>query len=181
MYSYPHVIENGQGEVLTFLGVVRGPGGDRMQVEGRARPGAGPPMHTHFQQIEVLTVVEGRAGYQRPGSEPRFAGPGESVTFAKGEPHRWWNAGETELYMTGYIEPPLNFEYFLTSLFDSMRRSGRKGPDPFDGAFLVTRYASEFGMLEIPPFVQKFIFPIVRLLGGLLGKYKRYADAPPPA
>jgi hypothetical protein len=152
-----------------------------MQVEGRARPGAGPPMHTHFQQIEVLTVVEGRAGYQSPGGEPRFAGPGESMTFVKGEPHRWWNAGTAELHLTGYVEPPLNFEYFLTSMFDSMRRSGRNGPDPFDGAFLLKRYASEFATSGIPAFVQTFIFPIVRALGRVLGKYKRYADAPPPA
>jgi len=33
MHTYPHKIENGEGEVLTFCGVVRDPDGDRMEVE----------------------------------------------------------------------------------------------------------------------------------------------------
>jgi hypothetical protein len=33
MDTYPHKIENGEGEVLTFFGVVRHRDGDRMEVE----------------------------------------------------------------------------------------------------------------------------------------------------
>ena len=33
MHTYPHKIENGEGEVITFLGVVRDRDGDRMEVE----------------------------------------------------------------------------------------------------------------------------------------------------
>jgi hypothetical protein len=32
-YSYPHVIENGAGEHITFVRVVPGPAGDRLEVE----------------------------------------------------------------------------------------------------------------------------------------------------
>jgi hypothetical protein len=35
-------------------------------------------------------------------------------------------------------------------------------------------------MAEIPAPVQRFLFPVVVAVGGLLGKYKRYADAPEP-
>ncbi len=42
------------------------------------------------------------------------------------------------------------------------------------------RYRSEFQMSEIPAAVQRFVFPVQVALGRLLGKYKKYADAPEP-
>ena len=42
------------------------------------------------------------------------------------------------------------------------------------------RYRNEFGMLEIPMAVQRFVFPVLVAIGRLLGKYRRYADAPEP-
>jgi hypothetical protein len=45
-YSYPHTIDNGGGERLTFLRRVQGPHGERLEVENTVAPGAGPPMHT---------------------------------------------------------------------------------------------------------------------------------------
>jgi hypothetical protein len=44
MPAYPYAIDNGAGERLTFLGVVRTPDGDRAEAEGIAQPGAGPPI-----------------------------------------------------------------------------------------------------------------------------------------
>jgi len=64
-YSYPHTIDNGGGERLTFLRRVQGPYGERLEVDNTVAPGAGPPMHSHRYQTEALTVVQGRIGYQR--------------------------------------------------------------------------------------------------------------------
>jgi quercetin dioxygenase-like cupin family protein len=180
-YTYPHTIENGAGERLTFVRKVAGTTGDRLEGENVAQPGAGPPMHAHHLQEEVLTVRDGRLGYQRLGKPPQFAGPGETVTFGPGEAHKFWNAGEAELWCTGYIEPAYNVEYFLTEMFASMQRSGAGRPDPFDAAFLATRYRSEFEVLEIPAAVRRIVFPVLVAVGRLLGRYERYADAPPPA
>jgi len=179
-YSYSHTIDDGAGERLTFLRRVPGPNGDRLEVRNVVAPGAGPIMHVHHYQDEVLTVQHGRMGYQRLGEAPRFAGPGETVAFKAGEVHRFWNDGDDDLVGTGYIEPPDNIEYFLTQLFDSTRRNGGKAPNPFEAAFLIRRYRSEFAMLEIPALVQLTIFPILVAIGTLLGKYRRYADAPEP-
>jgi quercetin dioxygenase-like cupin family protein len=179
-YQYPHTIDNGAGERLTFVRRVPGRTGDRLEVTVAAEPGAGPPMHVHHRQEESLTVQEGRVGYQRAGEAPRYAGPGESVTFAPGEVHRWWNAGEGELRCTGHIEPADNIEYFLTEVFASVRRSGGGRPDPFDAAFLSRRYRSEFAITEIPEPVQRFVFPVQVAVGRLLGRYRRYAGAPEP-
>jgi len=180
MYTYPHTIENGAGEQITFLRRVSDADGERMEVENLIAPGGGPPMHVHHYQTEALTVVEGRMAYQRAGGEPRFAGPGETVTFPAGDAHKFWNAGDGPLRCRGYVTPPLNVEYFLTMLYDSVKRSGGHRPGMFDAAYLLTRYGSEFGMLEIPRPVQRIMFPILNSVGKLLGKHRRYAGAPEP-
>jgi quercetin dioxygenase-like cupin family protein len=181
MKQYPYTIENGSGESLTFLGVVSGKDGDRVEAESRALPGAGPPMHVHHFQEEAMTVVTGTLGFQVAGGPLQYAGPGDTKVFAPGVGHRWWNAGDAELRVTGWAKPPLNVEYFLSSLFDSMKRNGRSRPGMFDAAFLLTRYKSEFGMLAIPALVQKLAFPVLLAVGHALGKYERYRDAPAPA
>jgi quercetin dioxygenase-like cupin family protein len=179
-YPYPHTIENGAGERLTFLRRVRGRTGDRVEGENVVAPGAGPPMHVHHYQEEALTVQQGRLGYQRLGEPERFAGPGETVVFAAGEAHRFWNAGDEDLRCAAYIEPADNVEYFLTEIFASTKRQGGTRPGLLDAAFLTRRYRSEFAMLEIPAAVQRFIFPVQVAVGRLLGRYARFADAPEP-
>lgn len=178
--TYPRTIENGAGERLTFLRRVPGRAGERLEVRNVVSPGAGPPMHIHHFQEEALTVERGRIGIQRPGGPVQFAGAGETVIFAAGDPHRFWNAAESELVVTGYVEPPDNLEYFLTEVYDSTRRRGGKAPNPFEAAFLMHRYRGEFTLVEIPAAVRRFIFPLQVALGRLLGKYRRYADAPEP-
>jgi uncharacterized cupin superfamily protein len=180
-YTYPHTIENGAGERLTFLRRVPGPNGERVEVENEVSPGAGPPMHVHHLQSESLTVVEGRIGWGRPDGSEHFAGVGETVTFLAGDPHRFWNAGEGPLRCTGYIDPADNIEFFLGELFRTQRERGSHRPDPWVAAFLLTRYRSEFALLALPPFVARFVLPVQVLVGRVLGKYRRYADAPAPA
>src|SRR5687767_13638343 len=70
MFQYPHTIENGLGESLTFLRRVSTPQGETLEVENCVQPGGGPPMHVHYLQEESITVVEGRLAYQRPGEDP---------------------------------------------------------------------------------------------------------------
>jgi hypothetical protein len=82
--------------------------------------------------------------------------------------------------VTGYIEPADNAEYFLTELYASTRKNGGSRPDPFDAAFLIRRYRSEFALVEIPPPVQRFILPVQVVFGKLLGRYRKYANAPEP-
>ena len=180
MKSYPYTIDNGQGERMTFLRVVRDTEGERVEGEMRAQPGAGPPMHVHKFQEEAMQVVVGRLGYQVLGHEPTFAGPGELAIFAPGVPHKWWNAGDVELRATGWAKPPDNIEFFLGAIFASQKITGTKRPALFDAAFLLRRYRSEFTMLEIPAPVQRFVFPFLVLIGRLLRKYDKFKDAPAP-
>lgn len=179
-YQFPHTIKNPVGETLIFKELVQEPDGDKLLVENYLTPKSGPPMHTHFLQDESLTVVDGKIGYQIKGGQPQFAGPGETVLFTRGTPHRFWNAGEDILHCTGYVKPANTLVFFLSSVYAAQNKSGTEQPDKFDGAYLLTRYASEYDMAEIPGFVKKVIFPITYFTGKLLGKYKHFKNAPEP-
>ena len=79
-HSYPHTIDNGAGERLTFVRRV----GDRLEVESIVEPGSGPPMHVHHHQEEALDGRAGRVGFQRPGEPEQFAERGETVRVQAG-------------------------------------------------------------------------------------------------
>ena len=180
MTTLPLRIENGHGEAITFERRVATPTGERLELRNEVQPGAGPPMHVHFKQEEGLTVVAGRLDYQIQGEAPRYASPGETVVFAPGVPHRFWADGDQVLRCTGYAQPPHNMVYFLSEVYRSTRERGGTKPDDFDAAFLLHKYRGEFALLDIPGFVQRLIFPVLRVVGRLTGKYGRFAQAPEP-
>lgn len=180
LYTYPHTIENGSGERLTFVDHIKNSKEDYLVVENVVQPKHGPPMHVHFKQEESVTILKGKIGVQVPGQEPQYYGEGETVTFKAGEAHKFWNAGDEPLTGRGYIKPADNIEYFLTQIYASTKANGGKRPGTFDAAFLLSRYKSEFDMLEIPLFVKKVIFPLVLFIGKLQGKHKKFRGAPAP-
>lgn len=178
--SYPHTISDTKGETIVFKSVERTPQGDKVIVENFVEPGQGPPMHTHFMQDEALTVVKGKIGYQILGQEPKYAGPGETVTFRRGVPHKFWNAGEEVLNCVGWVQPANTIVFFLSAVYAARVKSGTERPETFDGAYLLTRYRREYDMNEIPGFVKKVIMPLTYFIGRMLGKYKHFKDAPEP-
>jgi quercetin dioxygenase-like cupin family protein len=178
--KYPHTIDNGGGERLTFAGVGHDERGEYLEIRNNVAPGAGPPMHVHHLQEEGLTVERGTIGYQVLGEDERRAGPGESVIFPPALAHRFWNAGDDELVCTGFARPPGNLEYFLTEIFASTARSGGERPGAFDAAYLTRRYRSEFEILVVPRPVQRLAFPVIVAVGRMLGRHRRFADAPEP-
>jgi quercetin dioxygenase-like cupin family protein len=178
--TYPHTIENNHGEKLIFQGVIKEPDGDRLFGENFVAPGSGPPMHVHWLQDEGFTVVNGRIGYQIQGQAVQYAGPGESIVFKRGEAHRFWNAGTDTLQCKAWLKPANTLVFFLSAIYEAQRKSGKAQPETFDAAYLLTRYASEYDMLEIPRFVRKVIMPAVYRVGKLLNKYEHFKDAPEP-
>ena len=175
--ALPHTIETITGEKLTFSRIIVKDGIEWLEGINEVQPNAGPPMHVHYKQDESLTVVSGKIGYQELDGEKKYAGPGETLLFKAGTPHKFWNAGKEVLVCSGFISPPDNIIYFLSQIYKSSNENGGR-PGLYDSAFLLTRYKSEFGMLEIPAFVQKIIFPTVLFFGNLIGMNKKFNDAP---
>jgi quercetin dioxygenase-like cupin family protein len=174
----PHTITNPTGETLIFHELIKEPDGDKIVGENFVMPNSGPPMHVHWLQDEGFTVIKGKIGYQILGQPEQFASEGESVVFKRGEPHRFWNAGDEVLNCKGWLKPANTIVYFLSAIFNAQNKSGSSKPELFDAAYLLTRYKSEYDMLEIPAPVKKIVFPVVCALGKLLGKYKHFKDAP---
>lgn len=181
MTNYPYTIDNGRGERLTFTGLSLTATGVRANAVGVAQPGAGAPMHVHYAQEEAIHVMSGLLGYQVEGRGLTYIGPGQTVVWPAGTRHRWWNAGSTELHTTGWCQPPGNVEFYLATVFASMKTSGGSRPRLFDFAFLATRYRTEFAMLEMPALVRHVVMPLVYALGWALGRYEKFKDAPPAA
>ncbi len=179
-HALPHTIQSKNGEKLIFHRIENEPDGDRLIVENFVDPNAGPPMHVHFQQDEGFTVVSGQIGYQVLGEEIQYAGPGSTLEFKRGVPHRFWNAGTTTLHCTGWIKPANTFVFFLSGVYTAMNNSRTPQPEIFDSAYLLRRYRREYDMLEIPAFVKKMVFPVVYALGKVLGKYRKFRNAPQP-
>lgn len=175
-YQFPHTIQNKHGEKLTFLRME----GQRVIVENFVQPNAGPPMHVHFSQDECLTVVKGKIGYQIQGQSPQFAGPGETVLFKRGVPHRFWNAGDDVLHCEGWVDPAENLIFFLTSIYVAIDQGKGNQPEIFDSSYLGWRYRREFDMTETPGIVKKVIMPVTYFIGLLLGKYEKFKNAPQP-
>jgi quercetin dioxygenase-like cupin family protein len=178
--SYPRIIENCIGEKLIFKELLEEPDGDRLLVENFVTPGHGPVMHTHWQQDESLTVIQGQIGYQVQGEPAQYAHVGETLLFRRGTPHRFWNAGQEVLHCKGWIKPANTIVFFLSSIYTAQNKSGKGQPEPFDGAYLLKRYSTEYDMPEIPQFVRKIIIPLTYYIGKLLGKYEHFKNAPEP-
>jgi mannose-6-phosphate isomerase-like protein (cupin superfamily) len=176
--KYPYTIENGHGEQITFTRLVNDPEGDWIEGENWVQPNAGPPMHVHHLQDESFWVLKGKVGIEILGEPIQYYGEGASLVFKAGVPHRFWNAGTEPLHCKAVVQPAHNFEYFITEVFASAASNTKPIPKTFDAAWLMTHFRTEFDMLAIPPFVKKFIFPIVIFIGKLQGKDKKFKDAP---
>lgn len=179
-FTFPHTISNPMGEVLTFHNIEDEDGLKKMIVYNQVQPGSGPPFHVHYKQEESLTVIKGVMGYQIDGQEEKLLKAGETVIFHRGQMHRFWNAGNEVMECKGWVKPANSLDYFLSGIYNSMSKAGKPEGDPFDSAFLLTRYKSEYDLKEIPTFVKKVIFPLTVLIGKSLGKYKHFKDAPKP-
>ena len=136
-------------------------------------------MLTIYQE-ESITVRQGRSATSGPGEPPRFAGPARRSSSRRGRRTGSGTLGRRISWAQASSDRADNLEYFLTAIYASQRENGGGRPDPFEAAFLMRRYRSEFQMSEIPAAVQRFVFPAQVALGRLLGKYKKYADAPEP-
>ena len=169
--------KNGETLIITRSAIQSD--GQIVEFEGVEQPGIGPPMHVHFKQEELIRVIKGKMRVKTPTNEFSLSA-GEEHLFEAGTPHRFWNEGDTEMHYSGHVQPALNYEYFIEQIYRSANEADDDKPGPFDAAYLLTRYKSEMDILEIPKPVKAIVFPILLVLGNLLGKFKKFKGAPPP-
>jgi hypothetical protein len=128
------------------------------------------PAHVHASQEERLTVICGTLGVMRGGTVYKLSA-GDTIVLPPNVKHRWWNAGEDEVYFRAEVAPAGNLEEVLEVL-SGMAHDGRLNDramprNPFDLANLFR--LSELYWPSIPVRVQKAVLLLVSLLGRLLG------------
>lgn len=141
-------------------------------IEGSLPPrSSGPPLHVHFRQREEVHVIAGTLG-ARVGNKTITVTAGGSATFPAGVVHKWWNAGEKLLELSGRAVPAEDLDRFLQALFAVINASPTGRPSIFYIAHVLHRHRHTQSVLLPPTAVQRILFPIVLLMGRMLGKYQ---------
>jgi mannose-6-phosphate isomerase-like protein (cupin superfamily) len=141
-------------------------------IEGSLPPRSnGPPPHVHFQQREEGLVQAGTLG-ARIGEQTLVVQTGEDAAFPAGVVHSWWNAGETLLEFSGRVVPAVDLDQFLQALFAVLNASATDRPSIFYLAHVLWRHRGTQGVVTPPVAIQRILFPVVMLIGRVLGKYK---------
>ena len=176
----PLTIHTKIGKTIVFKELIPIDGENVLIMDCFCEPGVGPDMHVHFLQKETIKVIKGKMAYQIKGEKIKCLNVGESATFDKGCHHRFYNAGNDELHIEATIKPALNTVFFCSAVYEALNNGKNGKPEPFDAAYLFLRYRKEHGASEVGWFTLNITMPIIYFIGLLLGKYKKFKDAPKP-
>jgi hypothetical protein len=97
---------------------------------------------------------------------------GGNAAFPAGVVHSWWNAGETLLEFNGRVVPAVDLDQFLQALFAVLNASATNRPSIFYLAHVLWRHRRTQAIAAAPIAIQRILFPVVLLIGRVLGKYK---------
>ena len=133
--------------------------------------GKGPPLHKHVLEVEEGTVASGTLGGTVDGKKVVIPAGG-SASFPNGVVHAWWNEGQDTLFFNGRATPAVDLDKFLQALFAVINAGDGKRPPMFYLAHVLWRHRRTQVIVEPPVAVQRIVFPVVLLVGHLLGKYR---------
>jgi quercetin dioxygenase-like cupin family protein len=160
------------GEILRIRRVRDADGQIVLTIEGSLPPRAsGPPPHLHFREREEGVVKAGTLGAQ-VGNMKITVQAGESAVFPAGVVHSWWNAGEDLLEFNGRVIPAVDLDRFLQAIFAVLNAGASGRPSVFYLAHVVWRHRQTQAIASPPPVIQRIVFPIILLIGRVLGKYR---------
>jgi quercetin dioxygenase-like cupin family protein len=160
------------GEILRMRRVRDADGQTFLAIEGSLPPRmSGPPLHVHFLQREEIVVKAGSVGAQI-GKEKIVVRAGGNGVFPAGLVHKWWNAGEDILEMSGRAVPALDLDRYLQAVFAVLNADPSGRPSIFYLAHVFWRHRRTQAV-KVPPLpVQRIVFPLILALGHILGKYR---------
>ena len=160
------------GESLRMRRVRDASGEVILVIEGTLPPGKnGPPLHVHFHQREEGSVAAGTLGAS-VADQQMVLPAGSSAVFPAGVIHKWWNAGEDILEFNGRAVPAVDLDRYLQALFAVFNAGAPNRPSLFYLAHVLWRHRHTQTVMIPPPAVQRIVFPLVLLLGRILGKYR---------
>jgi mannose-6-phosphate isomerase-like protein (cupin superfamily) len=141
------------GERIVFHETSAENGGKRVVFEAIVKPGGFvAAAHLHPNQTEHFEVLEGTLGMRR-GKDELELGPGEDVVVEPGVPHKFRNAGDTDVRFRCTVTPALQFERLIATMYALAAdgKTNKKGmPNPIRLA-AIARYHFEDVRLPFPP------------------------------
>lgn len=160
------------GEILRMRRVHDAEGRTILTIDGSLPPRmSGPPAHVHFHQREEAVVKAGSLG-ARVGNEKIVVPAGGTGVFPAGVVHAWWNGGEDLLELSGRAIPAVDLDRYLQAVFAVLNASRRGRPSIFYLAHVLWRHRHTQALVVPPPAIQRIVFPLVLLVGRILGKYR---------
>jgi len=141
-------------------------------IEGSLPPHtSGPPLHVHYYQREEVEVKAGSLG-ALVGKEKIAMSAGASGVFPAGVAHKWWNAGDDLLQLSGRATPAGDLDRYLQALLAVLNASTSGKPSIFYIAAVLWRHRRTQTVLQPPLAIQRIVFPLILLAGHILGKYR---------
>jgi len=160
------------GEVLRMRRVRDSQGQTILALDGSLPARAsGPPLHIHFYEREEINVKAGTLGAQ-VGMEKIVVSTGGTAILPAGAVHKWWNAGDDLLEVSGRAVPANDLDRFLQALFAVLNASSSGRPSIFYLANVLSRHRRTQAIMVPPRAIQRIVFPLVLLVGRVLGKYR---------
>ena len=160
------------GERLTLRRIKTDQGAEELHLNGSLPAHRrGPPLHIHFAEDERGEVVSGTLSALVNG-KTLVIKAGASGHFPKGSAHRWWNDGDEELVLRGVVTPAVDLDRYLQALFEVLNAGPPNRPPIFYMAHVLHRHRKTQLALVVPRGVQRILFPLVVLLGTMVGKYR---------
>ena len=160
------------GERLVLRRIKASNGVEEIHLDGSLPPQRqGPPLHIHFGEDERGEIVSGTLSAMVDGKPLRIEAGGRGE-FRRGSAHCWWNEGDTELVFRGVATPAVDLDRFLQALFEVINAGEAGRPSLFYLAHVLHRHRGTQLALVTPRPIQRVMFPVVILVGSLLGKYR---------
>jgi quercetin dioxygenase-like cupin family protein len=160
------------GEVLIFHRTSAESNGDSVLIETIVRPhGFVAAAHVHPHQTEQFEVLEGVLGL-RVGDKELLAEPGDVAVVAPETPHRFWNAGESEVRFVCEVRPALQFESLIETMFTlaAEGKTNRRGmPNPLRLAVIAKAHFDTVRLPFPPAALQRAALALAAPLGKALG------------
>ena len=160
------------GEILRMRRVRDSQGQTILALDGSlpARAG-GPPLHIHFHEREEVIVKAGTLGAQ-VGTEKIIVPTGGTAVLPAGVVHKWWNAGDDLLELSGRVTPVNDLDRYLQAIFAVLNASPSGRPSIFYIAHVAWRHRHMQAFAMPPRAIQRVIFPLILFVGRVVGKYR---------
>jgi len=122
------------GERITFHRTSADTNGEAVVIECTVQPdGFVAAAHVHPSQTERFAVIDGRLG-MKVGRQGLVLERGDITVVEPGTPHKFWNSGDDEVRFVCEVQPALQFESLLETMFSLAAddKTNKKGmPNPF--------------------------------------------------